>query len=263
MARRRRRFRLKPAGYAVVGVLLLVIGLCIYAIVRAIVGGPDPEEIILPEASASQTPEIMQSTQTPVPEQTPSPTPIITPTPFGPTPTPITYTAPPTNTPKPLNTPRTPTSSEKKNAKIGTLQNDDVNLREGPSTDYERIGKYDKGATMKVYDEDGDFYFVRMDKDEKVGFISKKFVVVTDTAAVTIPPDVPTDAVGGKVTATVVALRKGPNQTDGAITELEKGDVVFVYYQVGEYYYVEVASTGRKGFAAAKYIHAEGSVPVK
>ena len=37
MARRRRRFRLKPAGYAVVGVLLLVIGLCIYAIVRAIV----------------------------------------------------------------------------------------------------------------------------------------------------------------------------------------------------------------------------------
>jgi len=262
MARRRRRFRLKPAGYAVVGVLLLVIGLCIYAIVRAIVGGPDPEEIILPEASASQTPEIMQSTQTPVPEQTPSPTPIVTPTPLV-TPTPVTYTQAPTNTPKPQATPRTPTSSEKKNAKIGTLQNDGVNLREGPSTDYERIGNYNKGATMKVYDEDGDFYFVKMDKDDKVGFISKKFVVVTDTAEVTIPPEVPTDAVGGKITASVVALRKGPNKTDTAITELEKGDVVYVYYKVGEFYYVEVAATGKKGFAYASYVSAEGSVPVK
>ena len=263
MARRRRRFRLKPAGYAVVGVLLLVIGLCIYAIIRAIVGGPDPEDALLPDAAASETPEIMQSTQTPVPQQTPSPTPIVTPPQLTLSPTPVMVTQQPTNTPKPNATPRVPTSSEKKNAKVGTLQNDDVNLREGPSTDYDRIGRYDKGATMKVYDTDGDFYFVKMDKDDKVGFISKKFVVVTDTAEVTIPPEVPTDAVGGKVTASVVALRKGPNKTDTAITEIEKGDVVFVYYQVGEFYYVEVAETGRKGFAYASYIKPEGSVPVK
>lgn len=260
--RRRRRFRLKPAGYAVLGVLLLVIGLCIYAIVRAIVGGPDGDnEVLLPETVATETPELMQNTQTPVPEQTPSPTPV--PTPIVQTPTPVIYTQAPTNTPKPQATARVPSSSEKKNAKVGTLQNDGVNLRFGPSTDYERIGSYDKGATMQVYDTDGDFYFVKMDKDEKVGFIATKFVVVTDTAEVTIPPEVPTDAVGGKVTASVVALRKGPNKTDATITELKKGDVLFVYYKVGDFYYVEVASTGKKGFAFADYVDAEGTVPVK
>ena len=260
MARRRRRFRLKPAGYAVLGILLLVIGLCIYAIIRAIVGGPDNNDVLLPpEASASQTPEIMQSTQTPVPEQTPSPTPIVTPTPLV-TPTPVTYTQAPTNTPKPQATPRTPTSSEKKNAKIGTLQNDGVNLREGPSTDYERIGNYNKGATMKVYDEDGDFYFVKMDKDDKVGFMSKDLVSLQDA---TPPPNVPSDAVSGTVTASTVALRKGPSREETAITELEKNDIVFVYYKAGEFYYVEVAETGKKGFAFADYIKPSGSVPAK
>ena len=184
----------------------------------------------------------------------------ITVTPSNP---PVTYSAPPTQSPtaKPPATPRVPTSSEKRNAQAGVLQNDGVNLRSGPSTSYERIGTYDKGDTMQVYDTDGDFYFVKMDKDDKVGFMSKKFVTVGVQA--TIPADVPTDAVPGKVTANVVALRSGPNKTDTAITELKKDEALFVYYQVGEFYYVEVAATGKKGFAYASYVKPEGSVPVK
>ena len=42
-----------------------------------------------------------------------------------------------------------------------------------------------------------------------------------------------------------------------------KDDVVYVYYQVGEFYYVQVATTGKKGFAYASYISAEKSVPTK
>ena len=58
-------------------------------------------------------------------------------------------------------------------------------------------------------------------------------------------------------------LRSGPNKTDKAITELNRGDAVYVYYQVGEFYYVQVATTGKKGFAYASYISAEKSVPTK
>ena len=39
--------------------------------------------------------------------------------------------------------------------------------------------------------------------------------------------------------------------------------MVYVYYQVGEFYYVQVATTGKKGFAYASYISAEKSVPTK
>lgn len=121
---------------------------------------------------------------------------------------------------------------------------------------------------MAVYATDGDFYFVKMDKDGKIGFMSKKFVNVSedtasDTPKTTVPPDAPDEAINGKVTAKVVALRSGPNKTDKAITELNRGDAVYVYYQVGEFYYVQVATTGKKGFAYASYISAEKSVPTK
>lgn len=259
----RRRFRLKPAGYAVLGILILLIVLCVYAIARAVSGANrhGSQEVNLPSSSPSTSPELVTATYTPAPPETPTPTMNpITVTPSNP---PVTYSAPPTQSPtaKPQATPRVPTSSEKRNAQAGVLQNDGVNLRSGPSTSYERIGTYDKGDTMQVYDTDGDFYFVKMDKDDKVGFMSKKFVTVGVQA--TIPADVPTDAVPGKVTANVVALRSGPNKTDTAITELKKDEVLFVYYQVGEFYYVEVAATGKKGFAYASYVKPEGSVPVK
>lgn len=264
-----RRFRLKPAGYAVLGVLVLVIVLCVYAIARAIVGGGKQhgEDLVLPSESPdlSTTPEIVQTTTTPAPPV--SETPVVA-TQVPVTPTPVQYTPAPTKTPEPKATERVPTSSEKKHAKAGELTADGVNLRAGPSTSYDRIGNYNKGATMAVYATDGDFYFVKMDKDGKIGFMSKKFVNVSEEAAsdtpkTTVPPDAPDEAINGKVTAKVVALRSGPNKTDKAITELSKDDVVYVYYQVGEFYYVQVATTGKKGFAYASYISAEKSVPTK
>ena len=72
-----RRFRLKPAGYAVLGVLVLVIVLCVYAIARAIVGGGKQhgEDLVLPSESPdlSTTPEIVQTMGVPFTSPTDSP----------------------------------------------------------------------------------------------------------------------------------------------------------------------------------------------
>ena len=265
----RKRFKLKPAGYLVLGILFLVIVLCIYAIIRALSGPKTPQQAVLPESSPAESP--VQAVVTPNPTETmPEESPVIageeqqtaeeTPAPESGTSTPASQTTP---APTPTASPRVPTSSEKKKAKYGVLNNDGVNLRSGPSTDYQRIGNYNKGATMAVYAKDGDFYFGKMDKDGKVGFMSKKFITVSDSAAVTIPPNAPSDAVTGKISASKVALRTGPNKSDSAIKELKRGEALYIYYKVGEFYYVQVVETGKKGFVYASYVSADGSVPSK
>lgn len=255
----KRRYHLKPTAYIVLFVLLLIIILCIYAIVRAVTGGSE-KEVIVPEASA--TPEIVQNTMTPVPEITPTPTIIIVQNDPEPTATNVPpVAASPTAPPKATATPRVPTYSEKKNAKDGTLKADGVNLRSGPSTKFERVGSYNKGATMAVYDADGDFYFVKMDKDGKVGFMSKKYVTITSaatttaTAKATPTPKVPSGAVSGKVTAKTVAIRSSADKTSKAIGELKSGDIVYVYKKTGDFYYIETTS-GKKGYCWASYIKA-------
>ena len=278
-----RRFRLKPAGYIVLGILVLVVILCVYLIIRALTGSGSEAQPPIPDIpEETQTAEI-----SPEPEDTPDPGEIITgddtfgqetepeeiipedieedPQDEKPDAEVATITPPPEvkTPPTPTASPRTPTSSEKKNAKYGTLKNDGVNLRSGPSTGYPKLKSYNKGATMMVYATDGDFYFVKMDKDGKVGFMAKKYVTTSTAAQVTIPPEVPEDAVGGKVSASTVALRSGPNKTDSAIKELKRGTVLYVYYKIGDFYYVEVAETGKKGFAYASYVSVDGDVPKK
>ena len=268
MARRRRRryrLRLKPAGYAFFGGVLLLLGLGVFFLARAIAkGGNRTEMAALPTPSSSVSPS-------PTPTATPTATPTVTPEP-GPlneTPNPVTATAPAATkapakaTSTPSSSIRKATSTEKKNAQAGYLTGSDVNLRVGPSTDYMSLGKYAKNTTLVVYAKDGSFYFVKMDKDGKVGFLSKSYVKIAATNTPAPNVDVPSDAIGGSVTASKVALRDAASKSGTAITELHAGDQVFIYYQTGDFYYLQAASSGRKGFAYASYISASGTVPTR
>lgn len=267
--RRRYRLRLKPAGYAFFGGVLLLVGLGLFFLVRAIAGGGNrTAQQSLPSPSA--TIELTTPSPSPTPTATPSATP--EPGPVDETPNPVTAaaTAKATATPaKATSTPsssiRKATSAEKKNAKAGYLTGDGVNLRVGPSTDYMSLGKYSKNAVLDVYATDGSFYFVKMDKDGKVGFLSKSYVKIGETSSPSsaAPVDVPSDAIGGSVTASKVALRDAASKDGTAITELHAGDQVFVYYKTGDFYYLQAASSGRKGFAYASYISAAGTVPTQ
>lgn len=272
MARRRRRryrIRIKPAGYAFFGGVLLLIGLAVFFLVRAI-GKKDKN------AGLTALPSPSSSMELATPSFTPVATPVVTPAPVAVTQNPAAQTAIPaatsvaaataapakaTSTPK--SSIRKATSAEKKNAKAGYLTGSDVNLRVGPSTDYMSLGKYGKNATLVVYATDGSFYFVKMDKDDKVGFLSKSYVKIGGGSSAAADVAVHSDAVGGSVTASKVALRDGATKSSAAIAELHSGDQVFIYYKTGDFYYLQVASSGKKGFAYASYISASGAVPTR
>jgi len=258
---RRRRYRLKPAGYAVLFCLILLIGLTVFLIARAVSGNNSQK---IPEATptpiianfATPTPTLPPiGTQVPIQTNSPEPLATLTPTPAAPTQSP---------TPGPTATPdssiRKPTSEEKSNAKKGYLSGDGINLRVGPSTDFMSLGKYEKNDTLIVYDSDEAFYFVKMDKDDAIGFMSKDYITLGVQAVV--PENVPDDVIAGTVTArTVLAIRNGPSKENKAIAEMKSGAPVYIYYQTGDFYYVEDPATGKKGFSSAEYISPSGTVP--
>lgn len=273
MARRRRRryrFRLKPAGYAFFGGVLLLVGLGIFFIIRAIVRNGEKEAALA--ATPSPTASMEPATPSPTPTAAPTAAPVSTTVPDVAA-TPIqaeqaataakATAAPAKATSTPSSSIRKATSSEKKNAKAAYLSGDGVNLRVGPSTDYMSLGKYGKNSTLVVYATDGKFYFVKMDKDGKVGFLSKSFVEISASAPKAESVAVPSDAVNGSVTAGTVAMRDGASKESNAIKELHSGDQVFIYYKTGDFYYLADAASGRKGFAYANYISASGTVPVQ
>ena len=268
--RRRYRFRLKPAGYAFFGGVLLLVGLGVFFIVRAIGKNNDKKAALAITPTPTATAEAVTPSQTPsaTPAETPVSTPALdmsaTPNPAAQDAAAATATkAPAKATSTPSSSIRKATSSEKKNAKSAYLTGDGVNLRVGPSTDYMSLGKYDKNAALVIYATDGKFYFVKMDKDGKVGFLSKSYVKIAESAAKAEPVDVPSDAIGGSVTAGTVALREEASKESTAIKELHSGDQVFIYYKTGDFYYLADAASGRKGFAYASYVSASDTVPAR
>ena len=254
-----KHYSFKKTGYLFLIGLFVLLGLGLFFIVRALTGNASQSV-----AEPTPTPRVVgASVQNPAtPTLPPIGTPIPTNTPYVPeaeTPVPATPVPTPAPTPTPKSSIRTPTSAEKKNARAGYLTGNDINLRVGPSTSYKSLGKYKKNDTLVIYATDGDFSFVKMDKDNKIGFISKKYVAVSKTASGT---QAPSGTITGKVSARTVALRSKPDKSSSAITELKAGDTVYIYHKDGSFYYLETTS-GKKGYAWAEYISAKGTVPKK
>ena len=108
--RRRYRLRLKPAGYAFFGGVVLLIGLGLFFLIRTIVRGIDKKELMTMQAPISSIEPITPSpTYTPTPAATPTPTPSLD------TPNPVTPTDPPAQaTATPAKATATPSSSIRK-----------------------------------------------------------------------------------------------------------------------------------------------------
>ena len=267
----RRRVRLTPLGYLVVAVLILLVLGGLYLIIRGIGGGSPaastPTPPLMPDASASPSPSSDLSAS--VSPDLPSPDLTTSTPPSTPTTPPATPTVPPTATPTvPPKTVRTPTPDEKQTAKDGKLTTGGVVLRAAPNTDGEILGKYMSGTNLKVYGESGDYYYVLVVKEEKYGYMAKKFIDVNTATPEPITTSVPSGAVGGTVRSSVVALRSAPDLADSGnkVGQVEQGEPVYIYFKhtnsAGDtFYYIEVARTGTKAYAFAEYITAESSVP--
>lgn len=258
---RRRTVRITPLGYIVLAIIVLVMVVSIYFIVWSMrnTSGEQPEGN-LNSASVQMTPT---PSLAPLDSVTPAPTESVT---TPPTNAPVSTT---TITPKQDDTPepavKTPTAAQIAAAVDGTLNSSGVVLRAGPSPSYSILGKYSSGTQLKVYEASGDYFYVRIVKENLVGYIAAKFVnkagLVPGENATPTPKAI-AGTIPGTVSASAVALRSVPSTEDNKpIGEAKNGDAVLIFFKTGDFYYIQVVSTGVKAYAAARFITASTAVP--
>jgi len=261
---KRRTVRITPLGYIVLAIIILVMVVSIYFIVWSMrnAGKEQPQGNLNSNSVEKNTPT---PSLAPVSAATAAPT------------TPPSDTTPPTNapadtptaTPKQDDTPepavKTPTAAQISSAVDGTLNASGVVLRAGPAQTYSILGKYSSGTQLKVYEASGDYFFVRVVKENLVGYVAAKFV---DKAGLlpgenaTPTPKAIAGTIPGTVSASKLALRSVPSTADNTpIGEVVKGDSVLIFFKTGDFYYIQVVATNVKCYAAAKYITASTTVP--
>ena len=172
-----------------------------------------PEATETPEPSPSETPEATEEA-TETPEPSPSETPEATETP-EPSPT-DTPEPTPTPTPTPVPTPTgpytEPTEEMIRKAVIGKLVKSGVNMRKGPSTDYDLVDSGLKSGTeLTVYLKDGDWYFLKVNRSGKYGYIYKDYVVLENDEPDATPTKKPTEE-------PAIRLSQGDVNADGLVS---------------------------------------------
>lgn len=259
---KRRTVRITPLGYIVLTIIILVMVVSIYFIVWSMrnAGSEQPQGNLNSNSVQTTTP-------------TPSLAPVAAATNAPTATTPPATTAPalstPSATPKQDDTPepevKTPSPAQISSAVDGTLNSSGVVLRAGPAQTYSILGKYSSGTQLKVYEAEGDYFYVRVVKENIVGYIAAKFVTkagIVPGENATPTPKAIAGTIPGTVSASVVALRSIPSTEDNKpIGEAKNGDAVLIYFKTGDFYYIQVVATGVKCYAAAKFITATTAVP--
>jgi uncharacterized protein YraI len=258
---KRRTVRITPLGYIVLTIIILVMVVSIYFIVWSMrnAGSEQPNGNLNSNSVQTTTPT---PSLAPVNTSTPTPAATVAPT-TAPTTAATTVTPKQDDTPEPAV--KTPTAAQIAAAVDGTLNSSGVVLRAGPAPTYSILGKYSSGTQLKVYEATGDYFYVRVVKENLVGYIAAKFVdkagIVPGENATPTPKAI-AGTIPGTVSASKLALRSVPSTEDNTpIGEVVKGDEVLIYFKTGDFYYIQVVSTGVKCYAAAKYITASTAVP--
>lgn len=259
---KRRTVRITPLGYIVLAIIILVMVVSIYFIVWSMsnASGEQPQGNLNSNSVSTTTPT---PSLAPVNTTTLAPATTLAPTTTAPATTTSTVTPKQDDTPEPAV--KTPTAAQVAAAVDGTLNSSGVVLRAGPAPTYSILGKYSSGTQLKVYEASGDYFYVRIVKENLVGYIATKFVskagLVPGENATPTPKAI-AGTIPGTVSASKVALRSIPSTEDNTpIGEVVNGDAVLIFFKTGDFYYIQVVSTGVKCYAAAKFITASTAVP--
>ncbi len=260
----RRSVRITPLGYIVLSIIILVMLVGIYFIVWSMRGSSDDQENLdlsnSSTASITPTPSIA-----PVDDQSQTITDTATPE----VATTVTPDETPTMTPKQDDTPepavKTPSPEQVASAVDGTLNASGVVLRQGPSGTYSILGKYSSGTQLKIYEISGDYYFVKIVKENLYGYMAIKFIDkagLLPGESATPTPETIAGTIPGTVSASVVALRTVPStENNDPIGQITKGTSVLIYFKTNDFYYIQVVDTGVQCYAVAKFITASTTVP--
>lgn len=239
----------------------------------------EENEHVVPTATPTPTPvPTEQPVSTAVP--TPTPTPAVTDKPYyegdeeivvplatatpSPVPTEIPVsTAAPTPSPTPAPTP-TPAQTQVR----GFINANYVRFRTGPSTGYSIIDSYNKGTSLTVTGDSGDW--TKCEINGISGYVFSQYVtkttaasvtkpsegeeqpVVTSTPAPTATPVVNVENKAGYVSGNSVRMRDGASMTAGILAELNYGNALTITGTSGDW--TAVVYEGTAGYIYSQYV---------
>lgn len=127
-----------------------------------------------------------------------------------------------------------------------TIKGSGVNIRKGPSTSYSSLGKLANGTQLTVLSQNQEWYRVYVPSKTLYGYVHRLYVRFS-----AIPDE---NAVQGTVTGSGVNIRKGASTTYQSLGKLQKGTAVTILDTAGNWYKVQVLSTGVTGYVYQKYV---------
>lgn len=253
----KRRIRVTPRGYAILGALALVACLLIVLLVRICIvyfdqNKKEKTDNGTPAATASATDAASPGDETAQPAPTPS---------LSPSPSPTAAAA--------LASigARLPTADEEAGAVAGIIRTSSIAMRKGPGQTFDKVRKYDVGERLLVYAQENEYSLVKVLSDERYGFIATEFItkfglLPGEVAACTPVPAVPAGTIMGIVNVEELSLRGTPSTKGNTpISVCKKQELLWVYFQTGEFYYVQAPSTGQKGYVFAEYVMTQAPAP--
>ena len=162
----------------------------------------------------------------------------------------------------------------------GIITGSGVNVRSGPGTDYESIGRLDKNERVEILALGDGWHRVRSSTGA-VGYVSEEYVGITGSivnaseadyteeegsgqVVIRIKPT-PTperkktggDIGNGTVSAGTAVFRTGPSEGAAVLGTYERGTEFRILGKTGNWYYASLASTGQRGYISAKHVALE------
>ncbi len=127
-------------------------------------------------------------------------------------------------------------------ARMGVVVADKVNIRKDPSSEAEIIGRYSQDTRIVITGSKGSYFQVNY--NGATGYVSDEFAVAYDYDK-------------GRINASNVNLREGPNTDSDVVTTADRGDTVYVYGNSGEFYRVTYGQ--KAGYISKDFIDVGGS----
>lgn len=247
----KKRLRITPQGWLVLAAIVILIAALIIILIvlnqdgcaakETGPGDPPTSDATTPDPNASSAP-----TQEPteVPTQAPTEAPTIEPL------SKQVFTE--------------PTAEMISYAVAGTTNVVGATLRSGPGTDFAAVEtRIANGSALTIYQDFGQWVFCQVDALQKFGYINRKFVTPANAMYMPTTDQPPETYIGTINVNNTLTLRSAASTTSEEVNNYYSGQVVYIHYISGEFYYVTCAGSGETGYMASKYITTSDVIPIQ
>ena len=131
----------------------------------------------------------------------------------------------------------------------GVVKADVLNVRSGPSTDNEVIGKLYENNTVKILESSNGWYKIQKN-DGQTGWVSGEYITFKSNSGNDSSSN---SSFKATVTASVLNVRSGPSTNDIVISKINTGTEVEVLEESNGWYKVKLKN-GQVGWASAQYL---------